>query len=81
MKRLFNYLLISFLLLASLLVIMRMQACTHVKSCQCEKLAYTIQNPQNQFLKQDFKKEYSSITKRNIISSASRIRGGFDCVK
>lgn len=34
MKRLFNFLLIGFLLLASLLVIMKMQACTRLNQIE-----------------------------------------------
>ena len=80
MKRLFNILLICFLLLASLLVIMDMQACSHSKTYQVEKLASPCTNPLNKFSKFDYKKEIF-FTRVNIINDASRIGGGFGCAK
>jgi len=60
MKRLLSILLIGYLLLTSILLILRMQSCAHVKADQRQELTDLIVNQQYQFSKQNLNGNFFS---------------------
>lgn len=63
MKRLFNILWVSYLLLTSLIFLLRMQSCTRINADQREKLTNPIKTQQHQILKQNLYDKFCSIRK------------------
>jgi hypothetical protein len=80
MKRLFRILVVSFFVLVSLIMMLRAQSCTPVKSYQHENLADPIMSPENQFSKQNWDEKFFS-TREGSIGGAKGIGGGCGCAK
>lgn len=71
MKRLFSILLISYLLLTSLLLILRMQSCAHIKADQRQELTGLMINRYYQFSKLNLSGNFFSYREVAIGATAS----------